>query len=117
MGIVEILYYAAAAWYLSYALTQTHGPFHVFARIREWKQGRWHGRTFQPISIKAIPDSSDIQIGKRSNHDGLLDCIICTAIWVALVLRLMGHNLVVDACAIAGIALWLHGFTGWRLNL
>jgi hypothetical protein len=34
-----------------------------------------------------------------------------------LILSLIGRNVVTDALAIAGVALWLHGFTGWRLNL
>jgi hypothetical protein len=43
--------------------------------------------------------------------------IICLMVWAALILSLIGRNVVTDALAIAGVALWLHGFTGWRLNL
>lgn len=88
MTILDMLYYAAAAWYISYSLTQMHGPFGVFAQIRKW-----------------------LPLG------GLTACIICLMVWAALILSLIGRNVVTDALAIAGVALWLHGFTGWRLNL
>lgn len=85
MNLTDWLYYAAAAWFLTYAVTKTHGPFGVFEGLRRW-----------------------LPLG------GLTSCIICLMVWVALALRLLGASVVVDACAIAGVALWLHSFTGWR---
>lgn len=85
MPLIEWLYYAAAAWYLAYAITNTHGPFGVF----EWVRGH-------------------LPLG------GLTGCIICLMPWLALLLHTVGVNIVTDALAIAGVALWLHGFTGWR---
>lgn len=88
MNLLDWLYFAAAAWYISYSLTHTHGPFGIFEWIRE-----------------------QLPLG------GLTNCIICLMVWAALILSLIGRNVVTDALAIAGVALWLHGFTGWRLNL
>lgn len=101
----EMLKLVAAAWYIAYAVTSTAGPFGVFERVRDWRDGRWHGRTmgWHIEHKEQVPMS-----------DGLLDCIICLAPWVALILRLIGANIITDAFAIAGIALLLHGYTGWR---
>jgi hypothetical protein len=113
MSILDVLYYAAAAWYISYAVTKTHGPFGIFERIREIGGGRWHGR--RGWELKSEP-GHDVAAYFPSKN-GLLDCIICLMVWAALILSLIGRNVVTDALAIAGVALWLHGFTGWRLNL
>lgn len=117
MTLLEVLYYAAASWYIAHAVTGTHGPFGIFARLREAGKGRWHGRTKFISSIHAdgLPASRPIEFG--TNHDGLLDCTICLVVWVALLLRFIGPNLVTDALAVAGVALWLHGFTGWRITI
>lgn len=84
----QLVTFAAATWYLAYAVTQTHGPFGVF----EWLRAH-------------------IPLG------GLMVCIICLSVWVALVLRLIGSNPITDALAIAGIALWAHSYFGWRINM
>lgn len=84
----ELVIYAAACWYIAYAVTQTHGPFGVF----EWLR-------------KHIP------LG------GLTACIICLAFWVALVLRFIGPNPITDGLAVAGVALWAHSYFGWRINM
>lgn len=110
MTAFEWLRLAAAAWYLAYAITSTHGPFGVFEKLREFKGGRWHGRTVKWIEQPPGIAPTFLQTG----HDGLLDCIICLMFWFALILRLMGSGIIIDALAIAGAALWLHGFTGWR---
>lgn len=107
MTTFEWLYYAASAWTLAYAITHTHGPFGVFEAPREWRGGRWHGRTWPTLYIVTNQGTEEVK-------DGLLDCIICLMPWLALLLRLVGPNLITDALAIAGVALWLHGFTGWR---
>jgi len=88
MTLLELLTYASAAWYISYAVVNTTGPFGVFEWLRE-----------------------------RLPLGGLTTCIICLSVWVALVLRLIGANVVTDALAIAGVALFLHSYTGWRHNI
>ncbi len=88
MTLLELLTYAASAWYVSYAVVNTSGPFKVF---------EWLRATF-PLG-------------------GLTSCIICLSVWVALVLRLIGANVVTDALAIAGVALWIHSYSGWRHNV
>ncbi len=113
MPIVEWLYYAAAAWYLAYAITSTHGPFSIFVRVREWRGGQWHGRTKEVVNI-GIPETKSYVPMDTFKKDGLLDCIICLMPWLALLLHGIGANIVTDALAIAGVALWLHGYTGWR---
>jgi hypothetical protein len=85
MNPLDWLYYAAAGWFMAYAISKTHGPFGMFAWLR-----------------------SQLPLG------GLTACIICLMPYVALLLRLIGANVVIDAFAIAGTALLLHGFTGWR---
>lgn len=116
MNLQDWLYYAAAAWFVAYVVTSSAGPFGVFMRLREWREGRWHGRHYQMVEMK--PDQHATPMWeKQSMRDGLLDCIICTMPYVALILRLIGANVIFDAFAIAGIALMLHGYTGWRHNI
>lgn len=113
MNPLDWLYYAAAAWFVAYAVTKTSGPFHVFVLIREFGGGRWHGRTMKWVSNDS-GDGRATMAAYTPEHNGLLDCIICLMPYVALVLRLIGQHVLIDALAIAGVALWLHGFTGWR---
>lgn len=84
----ELLTFSAATWYIAYAVTTTDGPFHIFEKLR-----------------------------KHAPMGGLTTCIICLSIWVAIVLRVIGLNIVTDALAIAGVALMLHSFTGWRIDM
>ena len=116
MSLQDWLYYAAAAWFVAYTVTKMHGPFRVFVRLREWRDGRWHGRHFRLVKVEVESDLSATWT-QESMNDGLLDCIICLMPWVALILRLIGANVILDAFAIAGIALMLHGYTGWRHNI
>lgn len=88
MTPIELLTYAAASWYVAYAVVNTSGPFKVF----EWLRAH-------------------LSLG------GLTTCIICLAVWVALILRLIGANPVTDVLAVAGVALWIHSYSGWRMNL
>lgn len=76
---------ALAVWYIAYAVTKTHGPFNIFERLR-----------------KHLP------------HGGLLDCPVCLSFWAALMLLLLPRGILVDALAIAGLAMLAHGYTGWR---
>lgn len=121
----DFLKLAAAVWYIAYSVTKTHGPFGIFERLREFRGGRWHGRGKSIISVtydpdapltKGLPPNSRV-IGEDNPKDGLLDCIICLSIWVALALVLIGANVVTDAFAVAGVALWVHSFSGWRMNI
>jgi len=111
----DLLKYAAATWAICYMVTKTHGPFGIFERLREFKGGRWHGRkgagkavTYNPIT-KEEKTAYEIPAVK----DGLLDCIICLSIWVAIALLLIGANIVTDAFAVAGVSLWAHSYTNW----
>lgn len=77
-----------AVWYLSYALTRTHGIFGVFVKLRQF----------------------DTRIGLN-----LLACIVCTSAWVAGLMLLLWSvvPIVVQLFAIAGLAMLAHKFTGW----
>lgn len=111
MTPTDLLTIAAATWYWSYVLTSSDGPFQIFLRMREWRKGAWHGRKRGQIEVGAYG------IAERTPlKDGLLDCIICTAIWVGIVFTLAPHGWLTDASAVAGIGLWIHSYTGWRSN-
>lgn len=84
MSALELVTLAAASWYVAYVVTSTYGPFGIFGLIR----------AYLPLG-------------------GLTTCIICLSIWVALILRLIGANVITDALAIAGLALWVHRYSGW----
>lgn len=115
MTLFELLTLAAGTWYLAYCITATHGPWGVFEKLREFKGGRWHGRS-KPVDV--YTPNKEMVAYVQKYQDGLLDCIICTSVWVAFALcMLRGHNDLIDAFAVAGIALLLHGFTGWRINM
>ena len=84
---LEFLLVALATWYLAYAITSTHGPFKVFERIR-----------------------------KFTTLGGLLDCPICLSPWLALLMLVVPFGVGIIALALAGAAMLLHGFTGWRFG-
>ena len=85
--MTDVLLIALATWYIAYAVTSTHGPFSVFDRIR-----------------------------KVTTIGGLLTCPVRLAFWAALVLLLVPMGIVVQALAVAGAAMLLHGFAGWRYS-
>lgn len=85
--MIDLLLIVLATWYVSYALTSTHGPFNFFDTLR-----------------KNLP------------HGGLLDCPVCLAFWAALILLLVPMGIVVQALALAGGAMLLHSFAGWRFG-
>lgn len=85
--MLNLVILALAVWYVSYALTSTHGPFHVF----EWMR-------------------------KRLPHGGLLECPVCLAFWAALVLYLAPFGIAQNVLAIAGLAMLAHGYSGWRFG-
>ena len=114
MTLLELLTLAASSWYVAFVVTSTAGPFHVFEWMRNFKGGRWHGRTIFPKEITVVGlNKPDVKVKGDIQKDGLLDCIVCLCIWVALILRLIGSNVVTDALAIAGVALWIHAYSSW----
>lgn len=84
LRLIEI---ALAAWYLSYAVAYTHGPFGIFNWLR----------IHYPLG-------------------GLTICILCLMPWIALSLWLIPDGVIVWALAAAGLGLMLHGLAGWRYN-
>ena len=86
MTPLDLLILVLATWYLAYALTKTHGPFHVFATLRG-----------------------------RFSFGGLTTCMHCAAPWIAGLLWLLWLtplHPVVYALAVAGAALMLGSWTG-----
>lgn len=98
-----------AVWYVAYAVTSTHGPLGMFEWMREKLPHGRHG-------ISGIIVSGDDVTQIEKPHNGLLDCIICFAPWVALGLLAVQVELIRDVLALAGGALLLHSFTGWRFG-
>jgi len=86
-------------------------------RLRNWRKGTWHGRNNIPVRV---PPRDDHPEDFKSMDDGLLDCVICLMPWVAALfygLWIVGLSPVVYIFAAAGLALWMHGYTGWRINM
>ncbi len=105
-----LLLMIAAVWYLAFVLTKMGGPFGMFDKLRERKQGRWHGRTFY------WNPAIDHRTEKIFNRDGLLDCIVCLMPYIGAGVLLLHHfrlDLIYYPFSIAGLALWAHGLTGW----
>ena len=89
VGMTDLIIIALATLYLAHAFVNTHGPFHAFERLRNWRDGRWHG--------------------------GLLSCTTCAAIWIAaLMYVLLPTPLapVVYISAAAGGAVALTAYSG-----
>jgi hypothetical protein len=87
MSPLDLLRIALATWYISHAVTALSGPLRLFTRLRG----------VSPLS-------------------GLLSCIYCLSIWVALGLYIImqhdsGHYLI-DPFAVAGAALMLRSYSG-----
>lgn len=78
---------ALSCWYIAFALSTTHGPFHLFEWIR-----------------------AHLPLG------GLTSCIICLAPWTALALWLLPDGVIIWAFAAGGLALLAHSFSGWKYN-
>lgn len=110
MTIMDLVLVALATWYVSYSLTSTHGPGGVFEWVRE---NVWHGRT--AVSVKnGVKGEGYVEGAKQ--HNGLLDCPVCLAFWAALILLLVPMGVVVQALALAGGAMLLHSWAGWRFG-
>lgn len=109
MTIETMVILVGATWYAAYAPTSTHGPGGIFDWIRE---NVWHGRTRIQTQISTDPSLNKFEQQKN----GLLDCPVCLAFWVALILVwvTIGHIDIVLTLAVAGLAMLLHGVCGWR---
>jgi hypothetical protein len=108
--ILDLVLIALATWYVSYALTSTHGPGGIFAWVRE---NVWHGRHGYDTTAPDIATATGVA---RTKHNGLLDCPVCLAFWAALILLLVPMGIVVQALALAGAAMLMHGLAGWRFG-
>lgn len=106
MTITELVLLAGACWMLSYMLVVTQGPAGIFERLRNWRGGRWHGRMTYSIA------NGD----RRVDYHGLLDCQVCFSFWVGQGLALVTHHTVIEGLAVAGIAMLLHSWSGWRFG-
>lgn len=114
--MTDLLLIALATWYVSFALASTHGPGGVFEWVREHV---WHGRRGQTgTGVIYDPDTKGSKIIAPSEklHNGLLDCPVCLAFWVALILLLVPMGVVVQALAVAGAAMLAHSASGWRFG-
>lgn len=83
----DLITLALFAWYVSFVLIRTEGPFKIFLRVRN-----------------------------VTTLGGLLQCIVCLVIWASglgYVLIQIGLEPIVHIGAIAGLALWGHKYTGW----
>lgn len=85
MSLLDLVLLMLATWYLSYAITKTHGPLGAFNWIRV-----------------------------RAPLGGLTTCIVCLAPWLALLfyLALVYLPVVVYPFAAGGGAILLHRYTG-----
>jgi len=88
MTPLNLLLLSLFAWYMSYVLIYTHGPFRVFVRLR--------GLT---------------------TLGGLLECLFCLILWMAalgyLLLMHTDAQEIVYVGAAAGLGMLLHKYTGW----
>jgi hypothetical protein len=113
-AILKVLELVAASWYVAYVLTNKGGPFNAFARVREWRGGRWHGRFIDFKLIKNEPQYAPVY--EEQTMPGLMDCIVCMLPYVALgwwLIDQAGAGVVLLPFAISGLALWAHSYTGW----
>lgn len=115
MGIVDLLILSAACWYISFVLTSTAGPGGVFLWIRE---NVWHGRHGAAYVITSKNPITTLEETRNipAPKNGLFDCIICLAFWIAQLLAFVTGHTFIEGLAIAGVTLWLHSYSGWRYS-
>lgn len=86
---LDMLLLVSAVVYVAYAISSTHGPFHLFQRLRQ---------TF-PLG-------------------GVTTCIVCLMPWVSVLLLLLytvaWGQMIVTVLALSGTALMLVAYTGVR---
>ncbi len=109
-AMLNLVLIGLATWYVAYAVTSTHGPGGVFEWVRE---NVWHGRHGYDTTEPATANAAGVARVKRN---GLLDCPVCLSFWAALILLLVPMGVVVQALALAGAAMILHGLSGWRFG-
>lgn len=113
--MTDLVILALATWYAAYAVTSTHGPGGVFDWVREHV---WHGRHGVDTSTKFDSNTGVALSTPPPLRNGLLDCPICLAFWVALILVTvtLGHIDLVQTLAVAGLAMLAHSASGWRFG-
>lgn len=84
MTTLDLLRLAMATFWIAYVITSTDGPFNVFKTLRA-----------------------------RLPLGGLTACIICLSIWVSFALLFL-PDIIVNGFAIAGGALVVYAWSGWR---
>lgn len=87
MTLIDLLLRIGATWLLAYSFTQLDGPGDVFKLARE-----------------------------KLPHAKLLDCIICTATWVGVIVMLAPDGVLLQGFGVAGLGMWLHSYTGWKYS-
>lgn len=118
--MTDLILIGLATWYVAYAVTSTHGPGGIFEWVRE---NVWHGRRGKLIvtqnlyrkGIENPPEPVQVELPEVAKN-GLLDCPVCLAFWAALILLLVPMGVVVQALALAGAAMLMHGLSGWRFG-
>lgn len=111
--MTDLILVALATWYVSYTVTSTHGPGGIFEWIRE---NVWHGRSGVDHTTK-FDSATGLKLSSPPPlKNGLLDCPVCLAFWAALILLLVPMGIVVQALALAGAAMLMHGLAGWRFG-
>lgn len=109
MDALRLIEIALSSWYIAYVLTNSHGPGGVFDWLRFAIP---HGRGSMEIT-----EEMD---GKETVHNveipGLLNCVVCLIIWVALFIGFCLRAPIIECIAAAGLGLLLHSYSGWRYN-
>ncbi len=115
MTLSDLLLRAGACWLLAYSFTMLDGPGGVFAWIREHI---WHGRKRwlqYHVWNEGEPKATAPPDVKYENND-LLDCIVCTATWIGVIVMLAPDGVLLQGFGVAGIAMFIHSYTGWKYS-
>lgn len=110
MTPIDLLLRIGATWLLAYSFTQLGGPLNIFLRARERRAGRWHGR----FSIFEFDENGKNTGNIKITREGILDCIICTATWIGVIVMLAPDGVLLQGFGIAGLGMMLHSYTGWK---
>lgn len=81
---MDLLLRVGCTWLLAYAIVHTHGPFNLFERLR------------------------------KLDPSGLTACILCTATWIGVIVMLAPDGVLLQGFGVAGLAMFLHSYTGWK---
>lgn len=116
MNITDLILRIAATWLLAYSFTSLDGPGAVFARMREWRKGKWHGRhggDFVIVSFESGTQTTH-EVKRDPPRNGLLDCIVCFSAYVGLLVMLAPDGVLLQGFGVAGVAMWAHSYMGWK---